>query len=81
MTQDIAIAGGIIASLIGVVWTQLNRRMNGYDKKFEAINSRCMIEVGAIGGLTATLESMDKRLERVENTVENTLLLVKKNGT
>lgn len=81
MTQELYYASGLILALIGVVWAQLNRRMNGYDRQFAKINNRCMIEVGSIATVSTKIDGLADRMERVENKVDDLSLLVKKNGT
>ena len=81
MTQDVVIASGIIISLVGVVWTQINRRLNGYEKQFATINNRCMIEVGSIATVATKIDGLAERMARMENKVDELSLLVKKNGS
>ena len=80
MTQEIVVAAGIIASLVGVLWTQTNRRINDHSKKFEQINSRCMLEVGSIATVIEQNKGLDKRMARMEQKFDELTIVVKKNG-
>ena len=80
MSQEIVLATSIVVALVGVVWGQVNYRMRTYDKKFDMINGRCMIEVGVIATVSESIKNLDSRTTRIEDKLDELTLLVKKNG-
>ena len=80
MTQEIVVAAGIIASLVGVLWTQTNRRINDHSKKFDEMNVRCMAEVSNIATVIEQNKGLDRRMERMEKKFDELTVIVKKNG-